>query len=341
MAEALTGSVRSTALSVVRRLLTIWPYGFISAVISWYYWGVQQGDPSDFAQTWTGARALLAGQNPYEAVGPGRAMEYRWLTPYPLPAFLLALPFTPLPMRLVDPLFTGLSAAALAFVLTRDRPNDPRLLVFASMAYVGAVQYSQWSPLLTAAVFLPWLSPVLAAKPTIGAALWLAYPSGRTLAGAIALLLLSFVAWPTWPWSWYPTLAGLTHLRMPITFWGGPLILLALLRWRLPEARLLVALSCVPQTTFLYEAIPLFLIPRTIKQAAYLATATHAVQLLYVVQLPYPSYDVMAATMGQWMVYLLYLPCVAMVLRRRPQHSEDRAIVDAGDCRAAAGGQQD
>ena len=62
-------------------------------------------------------------------------------------------------------------------------------------------------------------------------------------------------------------------MTAPVTYVtaGGPLILLALLRWRRPEARLLVALGCIPHTTMLYEALPLFLVARRWQEGVLLA----------------------------------------------------------------------
>jgi hypothetical protein len=68
--------------------------------------------------------------------------------------------------------------------------------VFASMAYLWALQGSQWTPLLTAATAFPALGWVFAAKPTMGAALWLAYPSKRGLIAAATLTALALAVCP-------------------------------------------------------------------------------------------------------------------------------------------------
>src|SRR5215207_5028160 len=41
--------------------------------------------PRDFDQLWFAARALLAGQNPYHLVGPGRSFPWEFPLFYPLP----------------------------------------------------------------------------------------------------------------------------------------------------------------------------------------------------------------------------------------------------------------
>ena len=106
-----------------------------------------------------------------------------------------------------------------------------------------------------------------------------------------------------------------THIAAPVTRWGGPLVLLALLRWRRPEARPLVALACVPHSPLLYEAVPLFLIVRTFEEGLLLSFLTFSVSVAMQLQGPL-AYEAWMAASGQWIVWLLYVPALAMVLRR-------------------------
>jgi len=297
------------------RVFVVLGIGTIAAAVSFYFWSLPHDAPSDFAQIWAGSRALLQGDSPYEAVGPGKNFNYRWRTPYPLPAFLIGIPASFLPLFPANALFAGCGAAALAWSLTRTRLDDPRLLVFASFAYLHAAQASQWSPLLTAAALTPGLAFVLAAKPTIGAALWIAYPSWRSAWVIVATFLVSLLVRPYWIKEWWPTLSDLTHVVAPIEFWGGPLILLSLLKWRLPEARLIAALACVPQSTFMYDALPLFLV---VKRAEEGAALCGLMLIAHAIWDAGPKTDFTSTTLalGQWIVWLVYLPCVVMVLRR-------------------------
>src|SRR4029079_16871833 len=95
---------------------------------------------------------------------------------------------------------------------------------------------------------------------------------------------------------------------------GGFTVLLALTRWRRPEARLLVALACVPQSLLVYETVPLALIPRGWKEAC----AFTALSYLVLWWLPSPEYSFpeFALSSGRLSTLLLYLPCGLMVLRR-------------------------
>ena len=101
------------------------------------------------------------------------------------------------------------------------------------------------------------------------------------------------------------------HLLRPLGF----LLLLGLLRWRRPEGRLLAALCVIPQTTALYETLPLTLLCRNRPQAAVFAALTMLAHLLYLLgpQGPWP----VGAEYQWWvMLALFYAPALALVLRR-------------------------
>jgi hypothetical protein len=215
----------------------------------------------------------------------------------------------------VDPLWVGFGSGLLAWVLTRQRLANPQLLVFASFAYCYALILSQWSPLLTAAALLPWGGVILACKPTVGVALFAAYPGWRAVVGAAATILASLLLYPRWPVAWLGGLSQQQHVTSLILHPGGPLILLALLRWRRSEARLMIALACVPQTPSLYEAIPLFLIPETWLEAGLLAALTYLVGMT-LTPITTATFNANLAASADRIVWFLYLPCVVMLLRR-------------------------
>jgi hypothetical protein len=272
--------------------------------------------PSDFAQIWYAAGAWVQGLDPYSVIGPGRAFEWPFPLLYPMPAVLAAVPLAGLPLRLADALVAGLGGCLFALAVTRERLNDPRLFMCVSAAGLLAVQTSQWSPLLCAAALIPALGPLLACKPTLGLALLAAYPSARALMGMVALTLVSLAAMTSWPWQWLEALPSATHMSAPLGRPGGFLVLAVLIQWRLPEARLLAAWSMMPQTPVLYEAVPLFLIPKTWKEASVLAALTYACALTVHAGAPYPSYDEWMKAGGTAMLWWLYIPCVGMVLSR-------------------------
>lgn len=264
------------------------------------------------------ARFLIAGVNPYDAVGPGKEFLSRFPLLYPLPAVLIALPFSGLPLPIADACFVGVGTALLAWALTASARWEPACLVFVSIAFFNVVVTSQWATWITAAALLPSLGFLLACKPTVGAALFIAYPNRRALIGAAGLLVLSLLVMPTWWRDWLRVLPTATHMTPPILRWetGGPLLLLALPFWRDPSARLLLAMGSVPQTPVLYEAVPLFLIVRHIREALLLVALTFLVPIGVTLTEPYATYEAWMEMKGRWMVALIYLPCLGIVLRQ-------------------------
>jgi SAM-dependent methyltransferase len=277
--------------------------------------------PPDIAQVWYAARAVLHGQNPYALIGPGRAFE--WPAPlfYPLPAALVAVPIAPFPERTAVFLFVALGVGALCWALTTDGWGG--LWALTSISVQQAVLVAQWSPLLAGATALAPLAVILVAKPTVGAAVFAYRPSKWAIGGAIALTLLAFLLQPGWMPEWHHALTAASVGRgspfpylAPIAQPGGILVLLALMRWRRPEARLLVALACVPQTMLPYEGVLLFLIPRGWRQMLALSALSWASTILARQVMGAKEITETILAYAQTMTLLLYLPCLLMVLRR-------------------------
>ena len=309
--------------------------GLAGGAVSWYFWTIPHTNPSDFAQLWAAARGFLQGVNPYEVVGPGRPFEWDFPLLYPLPAVVAAVPFALLPLHLADALFVGLGAAVLAWALTSRWLNNPQLAVFGSVAYLFALQLSQWSPLLMGAALLPGWGWLLACKPTSAVAVFCGYPNRRVLIGAAAFGVVTAVLWPWWIRDWLAAVQTAAHMTPPILHTGGFILLLAALRWRRPEGRVLLVLSCVPHTPVLYEVLPLFLIPRIIEEAALLAVLTYAVQFAVAAGAPYSDMAAQMARMGEWTVWLVYMPALVLVLRR-PNVAPQDDLVAATVARARA-----
>jgi hypothetical protein len=269
------------------------------------------GTLGDFDLCWVAARALLERRDPYAAVVTA---GWPWPMYYPMPAVLLALPFALLPMPVARAVFAGLGSGLLVYGLSRR--GWWAVWVLASGAFLHALWTVQWSPLLTAAVLLPTLGGVLAAKPNIGAALWIGYPSRIAALGALALVALGFLLLPGWPRSWLAAVELASHLRPLVLRPGGVLLLLALARWRRPEARLLVALACVPQSGLPYETVPLFVVPRNRREMLLLGLLTHVALGVIAWIIHAESYAETLTRSWPWMLGLVYLPVLLVVLRR-------------------------
>jgi hypothetical protein len=287
----------------------------ISGLASWIFWSVPRSEPSDLWHLWTAARAWLRGGNPYLIPSPFAWSHHHLL--YPFPAVLLTVPFALLPMRWADPVFVAIGCGALAFGLTRDRWRSGPVWVFASLAIFYVYQTSQWSPLLVAGVLFPPLGFVVAAKPTIGLALLAARPSRLAVGASGALLAISVIVYPRWPLDWWLALQTVPPVvTAPLMRLGGVGVLAAATRWRRADARLLLAMACIPHTPLLYEAVPLFLIAQTLEQGAVLAGLTVIVKLSQVAFGSFADAPEAFAMSGRLMVLCLYLPCTVMVCRR-------------------------
>jgi len=231
---------------------------------------------------------------------------------------VISLPLSYLPEMLATFLFVALSCGLLAYALTKD--SWGRLAVLLSWPFLVAVTAGQWSPILTAAVLLPSLGWIWVAKPNVGLAILAATNSTRllkiALIGGVFITAVSIAFFPTWPSEWLASLGREQHMGAPVMRVGGILILLGLLRWRRPEARLIVALACVPQTNNWYEGVPLLLAASTFRESLFLSVVS---MLGYFI----PPYVMTAsneaqfnAQVGALMVALCYMPATLLVLRR-------------------------
>jgi hypothetical protein len=291
--------------------------GAMGTLVHYTKFRLMPSHPGDFGLSWFGARALLHGVNPYELVGPGRLYDWPWPLVYPATAFVAAMPLAILPQLVATLIFVFVSCALLAYSVTgRDWA---RLPMFGSAAFIVASGAAQWSPLFTAAMGIPVLGFFFAAKPTIGLALGGAGdPSVQKFAliGGAALTVTSLVFLPDWPRLWVGQLHYATQMAAPLTRLGGVFVLLALLRWRRPEARLVLFLACVPQVGSWYDMLPLFLVPFTSRESMTLATVSSLGFVLHYHFGTTRSEFEFNQQGGALMVALGYLPAVIMVLRR-------------------------
>jgi hypothetical protein len=258
------------------------------------------------------------------AIQPTGAFPFDATFKYPLPAAILAIPVASAGPFLALGIFAGASTGVFAYSILRSGGERWPLLLSAPMMIT--VLSGQWSALLSAGFLLPTLSIFWVCKPTLGAALWLGRPTIAAVVGGTVLIALSFVLLPSWPAGWLLAVKSdpAHHYLAPITLAGGPIILLALLRWRQAEARLLIALACVPQALMFYNALPVLLAARTRRESMIAATLASLgwfgwSQVLGDAPLSsqYPVYA------GYWMLGFAYLPALIMVLRRREHGSRE------------------
>ena len=272
---------------------------------------------SDFDQLWFAGNAVRAGTDPY-AVLHGSFWHDLY---YPLTAVVVAIPTTVLPRVEAHALFAGLGMAAAAYAVSSM--GWWALIGLASYPALNAVQLAQWSPYFVAAALIPYLDWLLLVKPTTGAATVAAFAFDRP-ARALALSALvssaligaSFLVEPDWPARWFSATRSAVHIAAPFVRPAGFILLAALLRWRLPEARLLALLCVLPQTMAPYEALLLILALRSRREALVFALSSYAM-------LPFLSTVEKAGSLAQRiqhdapvLLLFLYLPVLIMVLRR-------------------------
>lgn len=300
----------SPGLPLKKRLLVAGLAGTLMAALTYAAYRLSASPSSDFDSVWTGLHAFVHGENPYRAVA-GAGLHAPLF--YPLPALVALAPLGLLPVGLARIIFAALGYAALAYAGAGRRGG--LLVALISASAVIAALGGQWSPLLTAGAVVPWLSVLWVAKPSLGLALAVAYPSRPALWGAVGLTVLSFVLMPGWLADWIPTLGDRAHLPL-LARPGGFILLLAATRWRRPEGRLLVALTCIPGSAALYETVPLFLVANTRYEGYALALLSCVASGLMAWLVPEGKVPEMMAGWWPILLLLLYLPALLMVLAR-------------------------
>lgn len=300
------------------RVIAAVAVAIVSMLVVWLNAKGNPGSPTDFDQVWFGAKMLWEGRSPYALIGPGREFDYRWQFYYPLSASVVVAPLGLLPLVTARLVFAGVSGALLTYYALAD--GWSRMLLFVSRAYFVHLLYLQWTVLLTAALFAPWLGLVAAAKPNVGGATAAAQRSWRSLAiyvGAGALpVLVSLVLQPGWPLEWLVALRSSDHFRPIVAMPGGFLLLLAALRWRRWEGRLLLALACIPQTHSTMSILPLLLIPKTWRGTGTLVALSYLAawssRFVLTASMTFPeTMDVVA----RLLLWIVYLPALGFVLR--------------------------
>jgi hypothetical protein len=277
------------------------------------------GFASDWDEIHAAARALLHGDDPYRAM-EAAYLNHRFLYPliYPATAVIVGLPFALVPLPVALGIWSGLGSAGLAWVLTRR--GWWGLLGLLSAPFFYAFMLVQWSPLLTAAVAFPAMGFLWVAKPTIGIPLFVAWPSKGAAIGGAALAALSFLILPHWPAAMHEATKTVPFVKPIAARLGGALLLLGLLRWRLPEGRMLAGMSVVPQTLWIYELVPLLLIPRTWRQmTAFVAFGwvTFALAAMHRPSAAPVNFGDLVEHYWPFWLGGVYLPALVMVLCRR------------------------
>jgi hypothetical protein len=187
-------------------------------------------------------------------------------------------------------------------------------VIFVSAPYLMALRFGQWSPVLSLVALVPVAGWLATMKPNVGLAVLCYRPSWRAIIGCAVVGVLSLIVLPSWPVDWHANLSSLVGHPPPILTPVGPLLLLALLKWRRPETRLLLAMACVPQLLFFADQLPLFLIPQTRKEASALSACSLIGFFFWLSKLGTTEHYVAAAASS--VLWTTYVPCLVMILLR-------------------------
>lgn len=285
-----------------KRVLICLAIGSLSAYGSWFAQVYMTRLPGgDFDWAITAALDLLSGRDPYNydvAI---------YSVPYPLPAAFVGLPFCVFPISVGAALFFGLSSGLLAYKVSEK--SWTRLLIFTAMPFWFALVWAQWTPLIMAASFIPVLFPVVLIKPQIALPVLIPRVTKIGVYACIAVAVLSLAIYPTWPLVWLSQIK--TYQRFfPLLTLPGPLLLLSLLRWKDPDAKLLFLIALFPQRHF-YDAFTLWLIPKTAREIVPMCVVSW---LAYGWKVTHP--EMLPEQVGIVSVLCFFLPALIVVLSR-------------------------
>ncbi|HEU4642201.1 MAG TPA: hypothetical protein VFS44_07070 [Gemmatimonadaceae bacterium] len=280
----------------------------------------------DFTWPWRAARILLQGHDPYVVIQATGRYPFDNAFLYPLPAALVTLPFAPLRAELAGALFVALGAALLAFVITRD--DWHRVPMLASAPFLKLLLAPQWSALMVVAALAPGFQWLAVAKPNVGLAAFAYRPTRAGVLGGAAVLAVSLAVLPAWPAEWLRIAAHVRNHPAPVAMPFGFLLLLAALRWRTPEGRLLLAMAVLPQELLVYDQLLLWLIPRRWWSSLLMAVASWPALVAWVSPEAFGLPRAAAWPLTERVVMLcIYLPALAMVLLRRRHPSPGADVV--------------
>src|SRR5258708_18965686 len=278
--------------------------GLASGVYCWFVLKRFQIGAGVFAGAVGASQCLLAYRIPYARSG----------CLFPLPAAIFGLPFAWMRLEVAGGAFYGISSAIVAFGLSRNGYH--RLLVFLAYPYWAGLIAGQWTPAIMAAALFPLLLPLTLAKPQLGLPVLLTHASRRGLLACFMLGALTLAIMPRWPLLW---IAELCHYNrfVPLLLMPGPLLLLAVFRYRDRDALFLLLPASMPQRWF-YDAFLLWLIPKTRREIVWTVFFSWGAGLWRWYHMPHSFTQV-----GRWTVVFIYLPMLVVVLCGEgiPNHS--------------------
>ncbi|MGQ0538666.1 MAG: hypothetical protein ACT4R6_06945 [Gemmatimonadaceae bacterium] len=296
------------------RLIVALVFAVVGAAIAYRAQFILNGNGGDLYVTWRAAHIIAAGDNPYEVIKPFAGWTWNTYWFYPLPAALLAAPVMTLQPATAALVFVAGSGALLGFALAGSRLPWFPLLV--SVPFWFSAQLAQMTPAILALGLLPAVAGLTVLKPTLAFSLFAWRPSWRSAVVAAATLVLSVVIFPWWPAGWLDAIAHSTSHGSPATRGIGAAGLLGLLRWRRPEARLLVCYTLAPNAMWFYDELLLFLVARTPRESIGLCVGSWLAWTGWLLSDALRGVEVTLLHAGPWIAAGLIVPATFLVLRR-------------------------
>lgn len=282
----------------------------VACYILCYLWLDRTGT-TDLYHRVCAARGLLDGKDPFTAC----PYEYRdqVSAEYPLTTILFFTPVARLPYYHAIALFWAFSNALLAYGIIKNKAR--RLwLIFLSGPYWITFAWQQFSVLMAAVMLLPGLLPLTLLKPQHGLPVFLTNFTWKRAAATAVFLGLTFMIDPTWPFKWWSVSRHYDGLIPLLVLPLGPLMLLALFRWREKEARYLFLMACVPQR-LLYDTTTLLLLPKNLRQMLFMCILSWIPAIAWMTEIaPWPE-DTVHFTLAFLMVPLLAMQLAPEISR--------------------------
>jgi hypothetical protein len=173
---------------------------------------------------------------------------------------------------------------------------------------------------MTAAIYLPVIAAIACIKPQSAIPVLASSTDRRhwiaAVAGSAVLLVVSFVLLPSWPADWMSQVGKSGDFTAPVRGFAGPAVLLCLLRWRRPEAWLVLVAACLPQTWPPYNGLILMAVAFTYREMATLSlVSSFSWVILALVTSPVTKAE---EQQYQSMVLILssYIPATILILLR-------------------------
>jgi len=280
-----------------RRITVAGMVGLGTGTFCWFLLNHNHQNAGDFGWALHLAQRVAAHQNPYDTA----------LEQYPLPVVFVAWPFLHIPPAAAAGFFYGISTFFLALGLTRQ--SYGRLRVFLAFPYWAGLITAQWSALIAASAFYPMLLPTTMMKPQVGLPVFLTRLSRRGALACVFVAGLSLAVLPSWPLLWLSQTRYYEHF-IPLLVFPGPLLLLAVIRYRDRDAWLLLLAAMMPQRWF-FDSLPLWLIPRSRREIVLTAGFSWGAGIWRWYHQPANFTEVGRAT-----VIFLYLPMLLVLLLR-------------------------